>query len=145
MQTKQGIDRGKDAERIKENENRGREGRNKPLMIPLKTQERKGFLAPPSQTDEWPKRGKMEENHSLHWRQKLPGQWAGGKDLETYRLLFYWLSHLAFQSDSIPNLLHPSSGKGDKCNLKCQICSQFFQPASWGSWAGRVMLDCKGP
>lgn len=67
MWNKAGIDRGKDAGRIKENENRGsREGRNKSSMTPLKIQERKGFLAPPSQTDEWPKReGKTEEKNSL--------------------------------------------------------------------------------
>lgn len=118
MGTKEERDRETGFERNQREESRGsREVGNESLVIPLK--ERKRFPAPPSQSDGsgQKKRGRWETPaHFSAFRSSLDRRQVE-RGLEKSRPLPSWVSHLAFQNQSIPGLPHSPPGKRDKCNF----------------------------
>lgn len=103
---------------------RSRDVGNKSSMIP---QKREGFqLLLRSLMRKAQKRGEDGRQPLTSLTSVIPwvaGKWKGSRDIQASLLLN--LSP-AFQSNSIPSLLHPSLTKGDKRHLKCGISLPSF-------------------
>lgn len=97
--------------------NKGGKGQRDRILEESKRGKR--FPAPPSQSDGsgQKKRGRWETTtHFSAFRSSLDRRQVE-RGLEKSRPLPSWVSHVAFQDQSIPGLPHSPPGKRDKCNF----------------------------